>query len=122
ARVAEEAARAVEGVANSEGASASWGMTAWRLVTSAGFEGAHRATGFSLSASAIAGEGSAMERGGEGRSTRYLADLPSPEAIGAEAGRRAVARLGARKIDSRTAPVLFENRTAAALLSPLVGA
>lgn len=122
ARVAEEAARAVEGVANSEGASASWGMTAWRLVTSAGFEGAHRATGFSLSASAIAGEGSAMERGGEGRSTRYLADLPSPEAIGTEAGRRAVARLGARKIDSRTAPVLFENRTAAALLSPLVGA
>ena len=63
-----------------------------------------------------------MERGGEGRSTRHLADLPGPEEIGAEAGRRAVARLGARKIDSRTAAVLFENRTATSLLSPLVGA
>jgi PmbA protein len=63
-----------------------------------------------------------MERGGEGRSTRHLADLPGPQAIGTEAGRRAVARLGARKIDSRTAAVLFENRSSTSLLSPLVGA
>ena len=119
---AEAAARGVEGVSNSEGATASWSMAGGSLVTSDGFVGTHRATGFSLSASAIAGEGGGMERGGEGRSTRHLADLPGPEAIGAEAGRRAVARLGARKIDSRTAPVLFENRLATSLLSPLVGA
>ena len=37
-------------------------------------------------------------------------------------GRRAVARLGARKIESRTAPVIFENRLAAVLLSPFIGA
>lgn len=122
AAATEDAARTTPGVANSEGASASWSATRWRLVTSAGFEGAHSATGFSLSCSAIAGEGAQMERGGEGRSTRHLADLPGPEEIGAEAGRRAVARLGARKIDSRTAAVLFENRTATSLLSPLVGA
>jgi PmbA protein len=122
ARRAEAAARAVEKVSNSEGATASWSASDWRLVTSGGFEGAHRATGFSLSASAIAGEGSNMERGGEGRSTRHLADLPAPDAIGTEAGHRAVARLGARKIDSRVAPVLFENRLAASLLSPLIGA
>src|SRR5690606_3799817 len=59
---------------------------------------------------------------GEGRSTRHLLDLPGPEAIGAEAGRKAVARVGARKIESRTAPVLFENRLATTLLSPFVGA
>ena len=122
AREAETAARSVEKVSNSEGASASWSASDWRLVTSAGFEGSHRATGFSLSASAIAGEGSNMERGGEGRSTRHLADLPAPDVIGTEAGLRAVARLGARKIDSRVAPVLFENRLSASLLSPLVGA
>jgi PmbA protein len=63
-----------------------------------------------------------MERGGEGRSTRHAADLPQAEAIGAEAGRRAVERLGARKIQSRTAPVIFENRLASSLLGPLVGA
>jgi len=122
ARAAEAAARTVPGVANSEGGSASWSEGAWRLVTSAGFSGAHQASSFSLSVSAIAGEGSAMERGGEGRSTRHACDLPTPETVGLMAGRRAVERLGARKIESRTAPVIFENRLAASLLGPLVGA
>jgi PmbA protein len=122
ARDAEAAARAVEGVANSDGGSASWSDGAWSLVTSAGFEGHHRASSFSLSASAIAGEGSKMERGGDGRSTRHAADLPQAQSLGAEAGRRAVERLGARKIESRTAPVIFENRLASSLMGPLVGA
>ena len=122
ARTAEDAARAVSGVTNSDGASATWSASGWRMVTSAGFSGSHRATGFSLSASAIAGEGASMERGGEGRSVRWRTDLPGPGPIGAEAGRRAVARLGARKIDSTTAPVIFENRLATSLLGPLIGA
>ncbi|HEX8569618.1 MAG TPA: TldD/PmbA family protein, partial [Caulobacteraceae bacterium] len=122
ARVAEDAARAVEGVTKSDGAHASWSVSGWRMVTSDGFEGVHRASGFSLSASAIAGDGAAMERAGEGRRVRWNADLPSPQEIGDEAGRRAVARLGARKIDSVTAPVIFENRVAASLLSPFIGA
>jgi PmbA protein len=122
ARAAEDAARSVEGVTNTDGGSASWSSSAWRLVTSDGFSGPHRATGFSLSASTIAGEGSSMERGGEGRSTRHLEDLPAPEVIGLEAGKRSVQRLGARKIASTTAPVIFENRLAASLFGPLLGA
>lgn len=122
ALAAEAAARAVEGVAKSDGASAGWSQGAWRLVTSAGFDGAHAASRYSLSASAIAGEGAAMERGGEGRSVRRLQDMPSPEEIGTEGGRRAAARVGPRKLSSTTAPVIFENRVAASLLGPLVGA
>lgn len=122
ARAAEAAAREVAGVTNSDGGSASWGASAWRFVTSEGFSGHHRSSSFSLSASAIAGEGSGMERGGEGRSQRWRTDLPGPESIGAEAGRRAVQRLGARKIASTTAPVIFENRLATSLISPLIGA
>jgi PmbA protein len=122
ARRAEAAAREVAGVTNSDGGAASWSSARWRLVTSAGFSGLHEASGFSLSATAIAGEGSSMERAGEGRSLRWREDLPAPDVIGAEAGRRAVARLGARKIESTTAPVIFENRMATALLSPLIGA
>lgn len=122
ARLTEEAARAIDGVTNTDGGTASWSTGEWRLVTSGGFEGPHRASAFSLSASAIAGEGSEMERGGEGRTTRWSDDLPGAEAIGAEAGRRAVQRLGARKIASTTAPVIFENRLASSLLGPLVGA
>jgi PmbA protein len=122
AREAEDAARAIQGVSNSDGGSASFSQGAWRMITSAGFEGVHQASSFSRSASAIAGEGSGMERGGEGRSTRHRADLPGAAGFGAEAGLRAVARLGARKIKSRTAPVIFENRLAGALMGPLIGA
>jgi PmbA protein len=122
AREAEDAARAVAGVSNSNGASATWSTSTWRLATSDGFFGEHRGSVFSLSAGVIAGEGSAMEQGHEGRATRWAHDLPAPAAIGAEAGRRAVASLGARKIASTTAPVIFENRLAASLLGPLIGA
>jgi PmbA protein len=122
ARTAEAAARAVPRVTNSDGASASWSASHWIMVTSAGFSGVHRASGFSLGASAIAGDEQGMENGYEGRSVRWQSDLPDPDFIGSEAGRRAAQRLGARKIASTTAPVIFENRLAASLLGPLVGA
>jgi PmbA protein len=122
ARAAEAAARAVPKVTNSDGGSASWSAARWIMVTSGGFAGVHRASGFSLGASAIAGDETGMENGYDGRSTRWEADLPTPEAIGAEAGRRAAGRLGARKIASTTAPVIFENRLAASLMGPLIGA
>ncbi|MFI4976735.1 MAG: TldD/PmbA family protein [Caulobacterales bacterium] len=122
AREAEDASRAVEGVTNSNGGSAGWSAASWRLVTSSGFSGLHRATSFSVSAQAIAGEGAGMERDAEGRATRWEADLPAPREIGTDAGRRAVARLKPRKLASTTAPVIFENRIAASVLGPMIGA
>lgn len=122
AHEAEATARAVPGVTNSEGGSASWSTGRWGFLTSHGFHGVHEGSVFSLSAGVIAGDDSGMERGGEGRSTRWAVDLPSAESIGRTAGERAVRRLGARKIDSCTAPVIFENRIAASLLSGLLGA
>ncbi len=119
---AEDAARAVAGVTNSDSSSASWSASSWRLATSGGFSGLHRASGFYLGAVAIAGEGAGMERAGEGRQVRWQADLPSPADIGKTAGERAVASLGPRKIASTTAPVIFENRLAASVLGPLIGA
>jgi PmbA protein len=119
---AEDAARAVKGVTNSDGGSGSWSTAQYFMVTSGGFSGRHQASSFSVYASAIAGDESGMERGGDGRSTRWQSDLPSPAAIGAEAGKRAVQRLGARKIDSQTATVIFEDRVAGSLVSPLIGA
>jgi PmbA protein len=119
---AENAARAIEGVSNSDSSSAAWSTGAWRLVTSTGFSGEHRASSFYVGASAIAGQGSGMESAGEGRQTRWQADLPGAADIGAEAGRRAVAKLSPRKIASTTAPVIFENRIAASTLGPLLNA
>ena len=122
ARTAEAAARATPKVTNTDGASGSWSSSQWTMVTSAGFAGIHRASGFSIGASAIAGDEDGMETGYDGRSTRWQGDLPAPESLGAEAGRRAASRLGARKIASTTAPVIFENRLAGSLMSPLIGA
>ena len=122
AAAAECAALAVEGVAKSEGGHASSSASRWRLVTSHGFDGAYHGSAFSLGVGVIAEKDGAMERGGEHRAARHLSDLPSAEAVGSEAGRRAVARTGPRKIASTTAPVIFENRLAMQVLSPLVGA
>ena len=119
---AEAAALGVPGVSKSEGGHASWSSSDWRLVTSHGFDGRYRGTAFSLGVGVIAEKDGAMERGGESRTTRHLSDLPDAESIGLEGGRRAVARTGPRKIGSTTAPVIFENRVATQVLSPLVGA
>jgi PmbA protein len=119
---AEAVALAVEGVARSEGGHASTGTSEWRLVTSHGFEGHYAGSTFSLGVGVIAEKDGAMERGGESRTTRFLSDLPQAWIIGQEAGRRAVARTGPRKIASTTAPVIFDNRVATQILSPLLGA
>lgn len=119
---AEAAALSVEGVARSEGGHASWSASEWRLVTSHGFDGHHRGTAFSVGVGVIAEKDGAMERGGESRATRHLSDLPDAREIGLKAGERAVARVGPRKIASTTAPVIFENRIATQVISPLLGA
>ena len=119
---AEAAALGVAGVSKSEGGHASWSASEWRLVTSHGFDGRHKGSAFSLGVGVIAEKDGAMERGGESRATRYLSDLPGAAEIGLKAGERAVARVGPRKIASTTAPVIFENRIATQVLSPLLGA
>lgn len=122
ALAAEDAARAVPGVTNSEGGSASWSISNWMMATSGGFYAPHKVSIFALSAYVIAGDGDGMERGGEGRYVRWRSDLPGAEAIGLKAGKDAVRRLGARKIESITAPIIFENEVAAGFLSSFVGA
>lgn len=122
AKAVEDAARAVAGVTNSEGGSASWSTSKWLMATSGGFSAPHQVSGFNLYASVIAGDGEVMERGGEGRFTRWQADLPTPDSIGLEAGHEAVGRLGARKIESVTAPIIFKNHIAAGFLGGFLGA
>ncbi|WOF42686.1 TldD/PmbA family protein [Sphingopyxis indica] len=118
----EDAARAVAGVTNSEGGSASHSRTRFALVTSHGFAGGYGASGHSLSASVIAGEGAAMQRDYDWHSAHHLSDLESAEQIGASAGARAVRRLNPGKAPVGKLPVVFDPRIGSSLLGHLLGA
>lgn len=122
AEAAEDAARAVAGVTNSEGASASFGRSLFALATSHGFARAYGATHHTLSAVTIGGVGSGMQRDYAQRSARHLADLPLPEEIGRLAGERTVARLNPEIPRSGRMPVLFDPRVGASLVGHLVAA
>jgi PmbA protein len=122
AAAAEEAALAVHGVTNSEGAEAGFGRTEAVLVTSAGFVGRQVRTSHSVSAAALAGSGTAMQRDYDYHSTVHLADLDDPAAIGRSAGERAVARLNPARPHTAKLPVIFDPRVAGSLLGHLAGA
>jgi PmbA protein len=122
AEEAEDAARAVAGVTNSEGAGASAGRGIVALATSHGFSGAYAATSHGLSASVVGGEGSGMQRDYCWRSARHAEDLLSPAEIGRRAGERAVARLNPGRVKSGTMPVVFDPRVGGSLISHLLGA
>ncbi len=122
ALAAEGAARAVTGVTNSEGGSASAGRAVVAIATSHGFSGSYSGSSHSVSASVLAGEGAGMQRDYAYHTARYLDDLDDAEAIGRKAGERAVARLNPIKLKSGTMPVVFDPRMSSGLIGHLIGA
>jgi PmbA protein len=122
AALAEEAALAVKGVTNSEGADASWGRVRIALATSAGFAGAYVRSSHSLSCTALAGEGTGMERDYDYSSVVHLADLEDPAGIGRRAAERAIARLNPTRPRTARLPVIFDPRISSSMLGHLLGA
>lgn len=122
ALAAEDSARAVEGITNSGGGSASASANIFAMATSHGFSGVTRATGYSNSVSVVAGEGSTMQRDYAWHSARHLADLEAPEDIGARAAARAVGRLNPVSIKPGPMAVLFDPRVATTLIGHFVAA
>lgn len=122
AEEAEEAARAVEGITNSDGASASAGSGVFALATSHGFAGGYASTHHSISVSVVGGEGAGKQRDNAWRTAHHASDLPSPAEIGKLAGERTIARLGSARAKSGPMPVVFDPRVAGTLLGHLIGA
>jgi PmbA protein len=122
AREAEAAALAIAGVTKSGGASASAGIGGLVLVTSTGFHGATIASRHGISMTAIAGDGTGMERDYDFSSTLHASDLDGAEAIGRRAGERAVKRLNPRKVATRRVPVVFDSRISGSLVGHLASA
>jgi len=122
AGIAEDAAMAVKGVTNSEGASAGYGRTEIALITSAGFAGRRVVTGHSISATALAGAGTDMQRDYDYHGTVHLSDLDDPSTIGTSAGERAIRRLNPSRPKTAKLPVVYDPRVAGGLLGHLMGA
>lgn len=118
----EDAARAVRGVTNSEGADASWGRTSVMLAASNGFSGAYGRSGYSLSCAVLAGEGTGMERDYEWSSAIHLDDLMAAAKVGRNAGKFAVRRLNPRKAQSARVPVVYDRRVSGGLIGHLASA
>jgi PmbA protein len=116
---AEDAARAVPGITNSEGAEGSWSAGTVALVTSDGFAGTYATSSHSVVTSVIAGEGTGMESDYDYASTRHGADLEASSAVGTRAGERAVRRLNPRKVASAQVPVVYDPRVSGGLVRHL---
>ncbi|MDR0736798.1 MAG: metalloprotease PmbA [Zoogloeaceae bacterium] len=123
ARRCEDAAFAADArIENSEGGSLSSQQGQFILANSQGFMGGYPSSRHYLSCSVIAGKGERMQRDYWYATHRKPDALETPEAIGQQAARRAVARLGAKKIATGSFPVLFEAPLASGLLGHFVHA
>jgi PmbA protein len=123
ARVGEAAALALDKrVTNSDGAVFGRTVGASAFATSAGFSGSVRGTHVSFSVEPICDDSEGKKRNGSyWTSSRFAGGLTDPEQVGVEAARRTVAKLGARKIPTGAAPVIFSPDAARGLLGQLAG-
>jgi PmbA protein len=121
-RCEEEALDRDARITNSEGASVSTHEGSRAYGNSHGFLEGYRDTHHSLSCAVLATQGGQMERDFEYTQARDPGELDSAVNVGREAARRALARLGARKLGTCTAPVLYPPRLARGLIGHLIGA
>lgn len=109
-------------ITNSEGASVYAQQSHFVAANTRGFIGGYPYSRHTLSVAPIAGKGSNMQRDDWYTSVRDPRKLADPEAVGRYAAERALARLNARKLDTRKCAVLFEAPLAAGLLGSFVQA
>ena len=117
ARRAEAAARAVDPrIANSEGSAVGSDYSTIAIGNHAGFRGSYRSSSHSLFSEPLAHQNGSMQRDYWYTTARKLSDLESPDAVGRRAAERAIRRLGASRLSTREAPVIFDPVTAPSLL------
>ncbi|MDE3149270.1 MAG: TldD/PmbA family protein [Acidobacteriota bacterium] len=121
ARRAEAAALAADPrITNSEGGSFDAATGRRVLANSRGFVGGYRTSyaGVSVAPLALDANGH-MQRDGWWSGARRLADLETPESIGQEAARRALRRLGARRVPTQRVPIVFAPEVARSLVGSI---
>jgi PmbA protein len=109
-------------ITNSEGAEFDHSQNEFLYTDTNGVSGRYRSSAFSLSVLAIASQNGAMQRDYWYSTSRKFRGLDPPDVIGKTAAQRALARLGARKIATQEAPVVFDPQMAARLIGTMAGA
>jgi PmbA protein len=109
-------------VTNSEGAIFGRVMGAVAFATSAGFSGSYRGTNVSFVVEPVCDDAEGKKRNGYyWTSSRFIGGLLDDEAVGREAARRTLAKLGSRKISTCEVPVIFSPDAGRGLLGQLAG-
>ena len=107
-------------IRNSEGATVSAQHSQFLSANSLGFQGGYPGSRHWLSCSVIAEDKGAMQRDDWYSASRSPDKIADPVLLGRYAAQRAVARLGARKIATTQAPVLFEAPVALQLIGHFI--
>ncbi len=121
ARRAEAAAMAADSrITNSDGGSFDAATGRKVLANSRGFVGSYRTSYAGVSAAPLAVDANGtMQRDGWWSGARSFALLESPESVGAEAARRTVRRLGARRVPTQSVPIVFAPEVARSLIGSI---
>lgn len=114
---AEDTARAVAGISNSEGGSASNGIADVLLATSNGFSGRYRRSSHGISVMVLAEKDGVMERDYDYTAAVYREDLKSPAEIGQSAAERTLQRIGATRPPTGSFPVIYDRRVSRSIAS-----
>ncbi|HJP38014.1 MAG: metalloprotease PmbA [Gammaproteobacteria bacterium] len=109
-------------IGNSEGATLSTSSGCSAYGNTNGFLAGYRDSHHSLSCAVIAQDAGQMERDYEYTVSRRADELTAATLIGRQAAERSLLRLGARKLDTRKAPVLLSPRIARGFFAHLIGA
>ncbi len=122
AAAAEDAARSMPKITNSEGGTAGWSRTRSTIAATNGFLGETARSNHSVSVSVIASDGGPMERDYDYATKIRASDLPDPAEIGKQAAVRAARRINPKKVKTQAVPVMFDPRVAGSLIRHLIGA
>lgn len=110
-------------IANSDGGNFDAATGRKVLANSRGFVGEYRSSYCSISTSPIAlSKNGEMQRDYWFASARTLSKLDSPESVGAEAARRTLRRLDARRVPTQRVPIVFAPEIAGSLVGAIFNA
>lgn len=122
AKDVEKAAMAQEGVKATRSVSVTRVEDHFLIVASNGLEVNDSRTMYAAGASVIAADKSGMQISGESSMARHFSDMAKPDVLGAEAGQKAISKLGGILPATGDMPIVLDNSAAESFFSSVYSA